>query len=455
MLIYLLFFTTLIILFFVIISNKFDYMSPSVLFIAPLTVSIMFAMIYADDWNVNICFETMALIVLGFLCFFCGEHVGRILSKQKRKLLINSENGHIPTVSALNIKKSKYVFMICYELLACYIYFRAITSIVIEKGYIYVLFDSTYAKTAASEVGFIVSNLYKVAIVFAYIALLHFLYNIIYKSGKRYAYISDGIIIVIYFVSVLITGSRGDVINFGVSAIFLFYILYCKKNGWRAKTIKKTFKRVLPATGIIIGMFYILKNVVNKSGQHESKLLATLSSYMGAQIDLLDRIIRGGISKPTYKLFGYESFYNLYQFFGKIGLIKEMEPVIFSFRAYNRIGCNVYTFFRRPYVDFGFVGCLLVTVACGIVFGYYYYKNIRNRSMNSESLLALLIYSYFINKVFMAFFDDYITFQLSINALIMVVLFHLLYKFAFGNIFKVKSRRRMSVKPPGREQYYV
>jgi oligosaccharide repeat unit polymerase len=434
MLIYVLFFLTVAILFVVLANNKMDYMTPTVLFIAPLTVSIMFAMVYSEEWDVNLCFETFSLLLLGFISFFIGEMIGKSLAGKKVHSVIARDvfGGTEGQGVNLSIKKRKYVLMICYEIISFIIYYRAIVSVVSTSGKLYVLFDSTYAKTAVSNVGFGVSTIYKVAIVFAYICLLHLSYNILRKSGTKISYLCDIVVISIYLFSILITGSRGDIINFSVSMVFMFYIIFCKFHGWKTSTIGKTVKKVIPAVILIVLVFYILKNIVNKSGQHDINLLNMVSSYMGAQIDLLDGLVKGDIQMPQYPLFGYESFYNLYQFFGKAGLIRNMTSITFKYKAYNMIGCNVYTFFRRPYVDFGFWGCLIMTMLCGDVFGYLYYKMIKNRYITKESLLSLLIYSFFINKVFMAFFDDYISFQVSVNAVIMIVLFRILYKYIFG-----------------------
>lgn len=426
MLIYILLLLSFIMLMLFLLINQLDYMSPTILFLAPFTVSILFAALYANEWGIQMNAITFFLLIFGFLSFFIGERLGKGIVKGK-----NRNKNNVSNVSNLEIPMYKYVIIIIYELSAFFIYYKALVSIVSLKGYKYILFDSTYAKEMSSEVGFFVSTINKLAIVFAYLCTLDLIYNYVFKKGKRIKKICDIIVILIYLFTVLLTGSRGDVINYGVSFLFLLYVLICKKKGWTIKEYKKMLIKIIPACMTVIIGFFLLKNIVKKSGQMASGFLDIISSYMGAQIDLLDRLVSNNKYGISYNYIGYESFNNMYQFLNKIGVIKDMPDIPFYYRAYNYIGCNVYTFFRRPYVDFGFLGCLFITMLCGYAFGYIYYKKIKNRNTDKKSLLSLLIYAFFINKVVMAFFDDYITIQISMTTAVILVLFFVMYKFVF------------------------
>ena len=52
-----------------------------------------------------------------------------------------------------------------------------------------------------------------------------------------------------------------------------------------------------------------------------------------------------------------------------------------------------------------------------------------------------MVYAYFINKVVMAFFDDYITLLVSANTAIKLVLFVLINKFMYCKI-KIRGRKK-------------
>lgn len=426
---------TLLIFFVVITANKFDYMSPSVLFVFPLLISIMFAMIYADDWGVNLHLETTCLLLFGFILFFIGERLGKKAPRIGKNSISTDEK-------PLKIRKYKYAFIIIYQLIAFAMYVHAISSQVGSLGTVYVMFDSTYAKEASKQVGFVVASVFRLSAVFAYLCALDMIFQLAEKSNDKLNIINDSVVIFIYCLTILVSGSRGDVMNFAVSILFMWYIIYCKKNGWKIKNIKKTLKKIIPLTMSVLIAFFLLKNIVKKAGQGSANFMSVVSSYMGAQIDLLDRLITHNKFGISYDYFGYESFYNLYQFLYKIGIVENCPSISFPYRAYNQIGCNVYTYFKRPYVDFGFAGCLLITMICGFVFGYFYYKNIKNSRLDKNALNKLAVYSYFVSKLVMAFFDDYITIQISATAVEMLVFFMFGFKFLFNS--KVRFTYKVS-----------
>lgn len=53
--------------------------------------------------------------------------------------------------------------------------------------------------------------------------------------------------------------------------------------------------------------------------------------------------------------------------------------------------------------------------------GAFYYKYVHVRNGNHRFMFYLMVYAYFINKVVMAFFDDYITLLVSANTAIKLV----------------------------------
>ena len=129
----------------------------------------------------------------------------------------------------------------------------------------------------------------------------------------------------------------------------------------------------------------------------------------------------------------------MYRFFEKIGFMNNLPEVVFKYRAYNGLGCNVFTFFRRPYVDFGLLGAWIVALLCGIVFGHFYYKYVRVINGNHQFLVYMTLYAYFVNKVAMSFFDDYMTMLISANTVIKLILFVLINQFLYCKI-KIVNR---------------
>jgi oligosaccharide repeat unit polymerase len=417
------------IIFLIMVVKQNDFVSPSFMFAAPLIVSIFICVIYQNKWNFECRLETFLLIIVGIVLFFCGDQIGNKMSRRKI--------GYNEKISCdMSVTMIKIVFIILFSLISIYLVYREVSRSVSAAGIAYSLFRTStkgLAKYSVSTVVSMIMNIMSIISIFGVVVLVN---NFIHKCTKRRDWLFV-VPIVSYWIIVLMQGQRGDLINFFVSTIFVCFCMNYKKNGEGAKKNIKLARSFVKYFFIILVIFYSLRLTISKPGQENLSFFDTISGYVGAQIDLLNRLVSE--KNVSYPLIGYESFHDMYKFFEKIGIMHNLPTITFRYRAYNGLGCNVYTFFRRPYVDFGLIGAWCISLLCGIVWGHFYYKYVRVRNGSRQFMFYLIVYAYFINKVAMSFFDDYITMLISANTAIKLVLLVLINKFMYC---KIKIRRR-------------
>ena len=423
--------TVLSILFLIVVVKQNDFASPSFLSALPLTISIFICVLYKDKWDFECELKTFFLITIGIFLFFCGDQIGRKTFKKK------IEYNKLVTCD-MSVTMTRTVLIILFSLISIFLVYKEVSTSVSEAGIVFSLFQTSTKGLSGYSVSTVVSMTMNIMSIISTFGIAILMNNITYKCVKWKDWLFI-IPIVSYLIIVLMQGQRGDLINFFVTTIFVSFCMNYKKNGGSAKKNVKVATRFVKYILIILVIFYALRLTISKSGQESLSFFDIISGYVGAQIDLLNRLVRQ--NNISYSLFGYESFHDLYSFFEKIGIMRNLPTLTFKYRAYNGLGCNVYTFFRRPYVDFGLVGSWFISLLCGIVWGHFYYKYVHVRNGNHRFMFYLMVYAYFINKVVMAFFDDYITLLVSANTAIKLVLFVLINKFMYCKI-KIRGRKK-------------
>ncbi|MTW25656.1 oligosaccharide repeat unit polymerase, partial [Streptococcus pneumoniae] len=80
----------------------------------------------------------------------------------------------------------------------------------------------------------------------------------------------------------------------------------------------------------------------------------SISTYLGGSIQHFNQYIQNPIG--VAEVFGDESFVAIMNILGNLGFVNYNSTVHLEFRQLGITMGNVYTFFRRPWHDFGLVG---------------------------------------------------------------------------------------------------
>jgi len=422
--------SSILILLVVTFWKRNDFSSPSIFFIAPLTIAIITCFIYQDSWGFDCSISTCLLLTIGFIAFFAGDEISRLFTTPLEK-------ANDVAYRRIDIGFIKYIAICSYVGICTVFVYREVSSAVMTLSGAYTMFSTSTKGLDGYTGNILIANLFTSCSVIAYLLLAAMISNATFRVFKKKDLLSI-IPMVGYLTQVLLQGQRGDLINFVISAIFFTLIFRYKREGGGPRKSLRFLIGQLKYVIIAIVAFYLLRIVIAKPGQTSLSFGNVISGYFGASIDLLNRLVEA--RNIHYLYWGYETFHDLYSFLEKIGVFHDLPTVRFPFRNYNGLGCNVYTFFKRPFVDFGIGGALIAALLCGSVFGYFYYKNVHVRNATGKYLFHAVLFGYFANKIALSFFDDYMTILLSMNTLIkivfMIIFYNILYKKIYINIRK-------------------
>lgn len=417
---YILFFTLLVLLFIFFIVLKENFLFPSIIFTSTYFVSTFFALINKNRWNLHIDYKTYFVILISILFLFLGEQ----FSFSYNKYLLNQKNNHIKSRQKTKIilKPSKLLtnFIIAYLIIVLiYFFYHIYTNV----GSIHLSqLIRTYRNIDVS-MNFVLKLFIKSSVSIAYFYSYLFLVNIIYKNKIITHYL---IPIALYLIIETISSNRIGYIYLIIVFFVLFYILLKQKFNWKKKFTIRIFKYSIIAIIIIFLGFYLLGFLTGKSNNNFWNMI---SLYTGSSIPALNLFLNN--FEYDIANFGSETlfgFTNLIKSFGfENDFITNNRILDFVHIGDMPYRTNIYTSLRRLINDYNYFGMLIIQFLTGFIYTTIY-SYIRFKKNNNLIFLSLL-YSYMIRYLILSFTDERIMVNfLTSTTVIQIFLFWFLIK---------------------------
>ena len=173
--------------------------------------------------------------------------------------------------------------------------------------------------------------------------------------------------------------------------------------------MKKTHRKIIKYAAIFFIVMLLVFYIVSATGligrTTEKNFVDTIAIYLGAPILHFHQFMTDPPEPVQY--FGQETLTKLLPIFKRMGFNvdrvsgqMEMRTLVDSYRG------NVYTFFRRPYHDFGLIGMYIVVALTAILFSYIYYKRIYGKYQSYKNDRILILYSYFFYMIYIFSVDN-------------------------------------------------
>lgn len=382
-------------------------------------------------WLVNLSQKTVDLIIFSIL-FFC---LGVLVPYGTFFLQKNFLNLNVPFN---NNKKSINKFVYNSHLNAIIVFvimFQSVLLILLYNqlknftgggslGTIIAYYRNTAMSVNASDValtGWLNQGL-RLGRAFSYVLVFVGLYRTIIEK-KRFSLIYF-FPILLYFLQSLLMGGRLELIRVFIFIVTISYFLYFYRSG----SVEKANKLVIKASGagiVFLPLFYVLKGFLGRSST--DGFVQYISRYLGGPIESFDLFLKSGVLGQHNV--GQETFEGIYSFFSKYTMNNQMTTFRWI-QSPNGIWVgNVYTGMRRYYADFGKIGCYLLMLLLGLIFGTFFVRillRIVNKKMN---YFELICYSFFIYSLLFQFFDDtFYSTALSIGTLAQLIEMFVFYK---------------------------
>ncbi|VLO58626.1 polysaccharide polymerase Cps19aI [Streptococcus pneumoniae] len=408
--------TLFLLTFFYFFAFNQDLIAPPVVMSVMFLISSVFALINVQNWNIEYSGLAYLLIISGIVVF----------SMPLLALNSPSLNTKIKVTDRLiDIQFWKIALTILVDLLILYLYRKEIYNLVLSSGYsgsnIQWFFRNSTSYEGELTVRTSIRFLIRIIDVSAYIFGYTFINNFIIYGHRRSKDLLLLAPFLIFISKTLLSGGRQDIIKILIAYVVITYIQQKRKVGWD-KVISHKYMR-LGFVGLIAGIpaFYYSLFLAGRSTTRT--IFESVSTYLGGPIQHFNQYVKNPVEAG--EVFGSESLVPVLNILGKLGLVNYNRTIHLEFRRLGITIGNVYTFFRRPWHDFGLVGMYIFSFAVGVFFAFYYLK-LRKSQASFELDIHTIIYSYFFYWIFLSSIDQYSFTTISLFTLVFIVLVYLL-----------------------------
>lgn len=422
--------------------SRRDIMSPSVIMCAMFIISTLFAIMNIENWKIDYSIEAVFILTVGMLTFILAETVMHAIIEQRSYTAVKVNKVDLEPIL---IQRGILIAAVIFDVLVLLWFFMEIRRIVAGYGYTatgtgvfgkYRTIITSLTRRSDSKValtGTLLNQMIKLVHAMGYVSL-YILLNNWFASCKNANSLLHSLIVIASVISYMMEGSRGNILQIASAALIEWYIIWHRKVGWRKILTGKVIMVGLLCVLIGIPLFYEsiswMGRVTNKN------MMRYIGFYVGGSIQLFDLYLKSNITKP--KVFGEETLVGVLRFLNSLGFNLNVRNINLDMIRLDELSRgNVYTFFRRPLHDFGFVGMLLFTVLVAWLFAWIYYGEIKWKSTKFTPYWIML-YGYLFYWVILMSIDQYSQSIISLTTVLQITLMLLWYDFA--------TRARLSTK---------
>lgn len=426
-------------------SHK-DIMSPSVVMVIMFLASTGFAAGNLKKWQSDFSFEALMIISSGLFVFILTDVL--IANASLKKGVRTSEQSITYTnntgvIEALNIKTIAVLFWILFDCITVYLYYRQVHRIVGGNFSSFASIIAQYRRIGIAElaggnstsISGIINQLNRFVIASGYASAFILINNKISKKKKELKNIGLVIIIVLSLMPSIIVASRGQILKFICACGIEWYILWQIKNGWRKSPSFKLIRWGILIIAAGVPAFYYSLNLIGRAGGLKLNLLEYTSLFLGGSIVLFSKYIADPV--PTV-LVGEESLTSILKIFSSFGLIDKTNSYNLEFRKLGVSSSNVYTFFRRPFHDFGLIGMYIFVICIAVVMCSIYHKRIKYEVKSSRLNRWIMLYGYLFYWIFVSSILQYSVNLISAGTVLIMICIYFVFFTITNNTIKIK-----------------
>lgn len=417
--------------FVLIILGRKKMFYPSLVLSGMFTITCAVSFLFSNSYGYDIRVNTVVVIILMSLAFVSGDVLFRFFYRS----CIKKQPEAPKTITV----PSRFVFhwwlfIIVLALLAGVTYLQYKTEMSLVTEYLKAEPESFYdflhtARIMATNnilsLPTYLNQLMAIIKCVSYVLIFGFIFNITFYRFN----LSDLLFLVplpIYFVSMVLTTGRTDMIFF--FGVMIFSIFFCIQKRSRYDSVGNV---LIALSCLILGFaFCLIFFATGKLKYGGGSSLDTVYNYIGSPITNLDVYLNGVSSETT--IFGEHTLYSLYNLLAKFGLnVPSLPNASLPGVTYPNFSSNIYTMFLRWIMDFGLAGCFLLSFFWGTVYSLFFLKAEDNQGISFFLLvLAYLMYPLMLSSIEDGFIATY-SFSL---------LYNVIYMYIVWRVFAPKNR---------------
>lgn len=404
-----------------------DVFAPSVIFTGVFVISTSFTLANYQNWDIDYSWKSCAIILFGNFIYVISEKIVSSIKKTVPVSSINS-NGNCD-FTPLTVQPCVVLVFSIFSVVSIFLYYLEINRIVSDFGIngmsSLAAFKDLAAAGKISEngVNFWVSQMLKITEASGFVFLYVILQNRFLASQNT----TNSLIFVPVFCLVaycILASNRYQILSIVVFILISSYILRNQKYNWTRNISSQYIRIGLITISIALPLFYFSISLIGRIT--EKSMFEYISLYAGGSIQHFNQYVQSPTEASS--TWGEETFVGLHTILWKLGFIPEQPIIHLEFRQLNwKMKGNVYTFFRRPLHDFGFLGMIVFVAFISMIFGIVYFKKIKYITNSFENNFWVLLYSFFFPWIAMASIEQYAASYLSVNRFITIALIWIIY----------------------------
>lgn len=423
------------------VTSKRILITPEFVITICFVPQIAYALFYVEKWDLDLDIRTLVIYILGIGSFFVFSILFRRLFFSK-KMVVKSDQC---VRTRRKIKKWKLIAVAIFQLFSIFVMARAIKQVTQCNN----LFDAINSYSINSKnSGMRVSSFAGKLNLFSYLsgfAWMYYLgYSFVYKErGRKLLY---AINLMLSFVSNLLTGSRGGIVQVCVSGFFLFYLLWQEKNRWKKKISLKTYILIILIALLIVVSFKPALLLLGRTTSIDN-FFDYVALYLSAEIKNLDIRVSEGV-------IGYKSFWE----WGTLNSLISKVLNVFGIEGYKQYADtstyitykgmkmgNVYTIFYPFVSDLGYIGVVLFCGIMAFICQFFFKRATTDNSTRYRLHMSKLIYSYMLVQLFFSFFSNWFYNSIFSTGFVWCVIVWYFFRYLLEGDFRM-LRFRKTVK---------
>lgn len=396
-LIYLLFIGMCLLLLIQIILLDFDYLEPSIIFNGMMTVSIFFAVLNVNRWDLFVGADTCLVVLSSMLMFalgalYCKYGLSRQVDPDKRDIkVLYIDNKILILLSILGLIFLYFSFREVYNLSVILGNKEGIANMIKTVRYPFERGEIRFSRLQAYRL------LYAETV--AYISIYSFLSVCIVK--KQFL-IKNVLPVLVYIPFTILTTGRQQLLILLIYCSVLFSILYLKKYEISYRAKNRILLICLSVGVFFLAIFLLMGTLTGKTATSSRTPFVIISHYVGLSIPALNNFMETVPLEDMY--IGHNTLSGIYSNLRTLGF-NLPKPIGFqSFTEFAGINTNVYTALDRYLNDYGLFGTEILMGIFGCLTTFVYNFIMRK----SNSIMGIIIYSAYAWILVMSCHEEYI-----------------------------------------------
>lgn len=377
--------------------------TPEFIFAICFLPQIAYAFAFVQKWDLILSWDTVLVYIIGIFSFFALSVLFRetIFKSLYRKRYGKNK------VKTLKLKNWKLIMSALFQIAAIVIMSKSLMDITNGSSLSSAIDIYTMnSKNSGMSVPFLPGKVNLFSYLSGFVWMYYLVHTIVYKEkGFRLLLLLN---LALSFISNLLTGSRGGVIQILVAGVYTFFLLWGQKFEWK-KTIKfRSFFKIVLIACIIILLFKPSLELIGRSTSANS-VSDYIGLYISAEIKNLDtKIVQGAIGFQDISTWQTMNamISKIFSIFGIEGT--KMYADASTYMVYKGIQFgNVYTIFYPFITDMGYFGLLFFGGIMGFLCQLSYCKAIEHADGLYCLEMSKLIYSFLLAQLSFSFFSNW------------------------------------------------